>query len=45
MSEQTIIPSAPPPSIYPTLDAKRILYRELNEFSSFLVSKYALGEA
>ena len=25
--------------------AKRILCRELNEFSSFLVSKYALGEA
>ena len=27
------------------LVAKRILCRELNEFSSFLVSKYALGEA
>ena len=27
------------------LVAKRILCRELNEFSSFLVSKYASGEA
>ena len=33
------------PGCFIVLAAKKILCRELNEFSSFLVSKYALGEA